>query len=206
MLFDILSLISILIVLALLKRIICILPKVVTCLFRWKENVNIDTSLRLRTERDLASAAMLMPFCLLASRFGLYSPDFISGLSQNARIGITTAVFFGYLILRLLLIIAMRPKKMSSAIYHAATSTEHTYFIILTAVLLAVGGIMSLAGASPQATKVAMFWLSGIIYTVFLTRKLQIFSSSCNLFMSFLYLCALEILPTGVLVASAVIF
>ena len=175
-------------------------------MFRWKENINIDTSLRLRTERDLASAAMLLPFCLLAARFGLYCPDFISGLSQNAALGITAAVFVGYLLLRMAMIAAMRPKRMASGIYHAATSTEHTYFIILTAVLLVVGGIMSAAGAVPHTIKVAMFWLSGSIYTLFLARKQQIFASTCNLFMSFLYLCALEILPTGVLIASAVIF
>ena len=206
MLFNILALIALLLVLALLKRIACILPSVATCMFRWKENVNIDTSLRLRTERDLASAAMLLPFCLLATRFGLYCPDFMSGMSQNAALGITSAVFVGYLILRMSLIVAMRPKRMSSGIYHAATSTEHTFFIVLTAALLVIGGIMSVAGASPHAIKVAMFWLSGSIYMLFLTRKLQIFASTCNLFVSFLYLCALEILPTGVLIASAVIF
>ena len=206
MLFNILALVALLLALALMKRIVCILPMVVTCLFRWKENINIDTSLRLRTERDLAASAMLLPFCLLATKFGLYCPDVISDMSQNATLGITLAVFVGYLLLRASLIAAVRPKRMSSGIYHAATSTEHTYFIILTAVLLVIGGTMSVAGATPHSIKVAMFWLSGSIYTLFLARKLQIFASSCNLFMSFLYLCALEILPTGVLIASAVIF
>ena len=55
---------------------------------------------------------------------------------------------------------------------------------------------MSAAGAAPHAIKVAMFWLSGSIYTLFLARKLQIFASTCNLFMSFLYLCALNRLRT----------
>ena len=206
MLFDTLALIALLLVLVLLKRIVCILPSVVTCLFRWKGNINIDTSLRFRTERDLASAAMLLPFCLLATRFGLYSPDFISGMSQNAALGVTSAIFVGYLLLRLSLIVGIRPKRMASGIYHAATSTEHTYFIVLTLVLLAIGGIMTVAGAEPHTIKVAMFWISGSIYMLFLARKLQIFASTCNLFMSFLYLCALEILPTGVLIASAVIF
>ena len=206
MLFNILALIATLLVLALLKRITCILPSVIKCMFRWKENVNIDTSLRLRTERELASAAMLLPFCLLATRFRLYCPDFFSSLSENAALGVTSAVFIGYLLLRMSLIVVIRPKRMASGIYHAATSTEHTYFIVLAAALLVAGGIMSIAGVAPHTIRVAMFWLSGSIYTLFLARKLQIFSSTCNLFMSFLYLCALEILPTGVLIASAVIF
>ena len=206
MLFDILALISILFILLLLKRIASILPSVTACLFRRKENINIDTSLRLRTERDLTSAAMLLPFCLLATRFRLYCPGFISGMSENAVLGITLAVFIGYLLARMALIAAVRPKRMASGIYHAATSTEHTYFIILTLILLIVSGAMSLAGASPHGIRVAMFWLSGAIYTLLLIRKFAIFSSYCNFFVSFLYLCALEILPTGVLIASAVIF
>ena len=81
MLFNILALIALLLVLALLKRIACILPSVVTCMFRWKENVNIDTSLRLRTERDLASAARLLPFCLPAH------PQWVRRLPSMPRTG-----------------------------------------------------------------------------------------------------------------------
>ena len=206
MLFDILALISLLFIIAILKRIASILPSVTACLFRWKENISIDISLKLRIERDLTAAAMLIPFCLLATRYRLYSPDFMDGLSENATLGITAGIFISYLLLRLLLITVVRPKKMSSGLYHAATSSEHTYFILLTCSLLVVGGIMSLSDANPQTIKVAMFWLSGALYLVFLVRKLQILMSGCNLFMSFLYLCALEILPTGVFIASAVIF
>jgi hypothetical protein len=101
---------------------------------------------------------------------------------------------------------AVRPKRMPSAIYHAAISTAHTYFFILTLMVLVVGGLMSVCGTELHSIKITMFWLSGAIYTLFLLRKLQIFSSYCNLFVSFLYLCALEILPTGVLITSAVIF
>ena len=206
MLFNILALISLLFVIAILKRFASILPLAAACMFRWKENVNIDTSLRLRTERDLTAAALLIPFCLLSARLRLYSPDFMAGMSDNAILGITAGVFVCYILMRSAMIAAVRPRKMASGIYHAATSTEHTFFILLTCVLLTTGGVLSLFDVSPEALRHAMFWISGAIYLVFLLRKLQIFASCCNLFVSFLYLCALEILPTGVLIASAVIF
>ena len=206
MLFDILVLISVLIVLTLLKRIASILPMMSACLIRMKENINIDTSLKLRTERDLAAASMLLPFYLAASRFHLYDAGFMTGMTENAIIGITAGVFIGYILLRIALAAAVRPKRMPSAIYHAAISTAHTYFFILTLMVLVVGGLMSVCGTELHSIKITMFWLSGAIYTLFLLRKLQIFSSYCNLFVSFLYLCALEILPTGVLITSAVIF
>lgn len=206
MLFNILALISVLFVLAMLKRIASILPMMATCLIRKKENITIDTSLKLRTERDLAAASMLLPFCLAASRFRLYDAGFMTGMTDNAVIGITAGVFIGYILLRSALAAAIRPKRIPSAIYHAAISTAHTYFFLLTLLMLVTGGLMSACGAGQHIIKTTMFWLSGTIYTLYLIRKMQIFSSGCNLFVSFLYLCALEILPTGVLITSAVIF
>ena len=132
MLFNILALISLLFVIAILKRFASILPLAAACMFRWKENVNIDTSLRLRTERDLTAAALLIPFCLLSARLRLYSPDFMAGMSDNAILGITAGVFVCYILMRSAMIAAVRPRKMASGIYHAATSTEHTFFILLT--------------------------------------------------------------------------
>ena len=59
---------------------------------------------------------------------------------------------------------------------------------------------------NPEHAKNAILWISALTYLLHLVRKLQILSSSCSIFAGFLYLCALEILPTGVLVTSAVIF
>ena len=206
MIFNILALTSLFIVLALLKRIASIFPMIMSCLIRKKENISIDTSLKLRTERDLAATSMLLPFCLSASRFRLYEAGFMTGMSDNAILGITIGVFVCYILLRVATCATIRPKKMPSAIYHAAISTAHTYFFVLTLILIITGGLMTACGADLHTIKITMFWLSGAIYTLFLIRKMQIFSSYCNLFVSFLYLCALEILPTGVLIASAVIF
>jgi hypothetical protein len=76
----------------------------------------------------------------------------------------------------------------------------------MTLLLIATGGVLSLVDVEISHIRTAMFWISGSIYTVFILRKTQIFLSSGSIFASFLYLCALEILPTGVLIASAVIF
>ena len=97
MLFNILALIALLLVLALLKRIACILPSVVTCMFRWKENVNIDTSLRLRTERDLASAAMLLPFSM-GSLSGLSLSDMTTENWMQLSYVLFCGTFLSYLI------------------------------------------------------------------------------------------------------------
>ena len=70
---------------------------------------------------------------------------------------------------------------------------------------MAIGGIMSFIDVDNSIIKDAMIWVSGAIYLLFLIRRTQIFASSYNFFTVFLYLCALEIIPTGVLVTSAMI-
>jgi hypothetical protein len=100
----------------------------------------------------------------------------------------------------------LRGKKINQKTYRSACKSSHTFFIILTLLLMAMGGIMSFVNVAPMDIKNAMLWVSAAIYAVFLLRKTQIFTSSCSFFSGFLYLCALEILPTGALVASALIF
>ena len=206
MLFDTLALISLIVAITLLRRIVNIFPSLMACMIRWKENINLQIRLKMRTDRNLLAAVLSIPFCLTAFRFRLYSPSFMESMTDNAVLGITFAVFAGYLALRAACRYIFRLHKSPSAIYETAADSSRTYFIVLTFLLMATGGILSFIGVTPEHIKTAMFWLSGAMYLVFLIRKTQIFNSSCSFFVSFLYLCALEILPTGVLITSAVIF
>ena len=206
MLFDILALTSLLFIIFITRRIADFLPAVIKCMLWWKENVNIDVSLKTRRDRNLVAGSLVLPFCLMATRFRLFSPEFMNNIQETAALGITIGVFLCYFLLREGIAAGLRPRRINSSIWHAATTSEYTFFIPLTLILLITGGVMTLTNASSDSIKVAMFCISGAIYMAFLVRKFQIFTSKCNLFSAFLYLCALEILPTGVLITSAVIF
>jgi hypothetical protein len=69
-----------------------------------------------------------------------------------------------------------------------------------------MGAFMGLLDIPDADVRNAMLWVSAFIYALFLIRKTQIFSTSCSIFAAFLYLCALEMIPTGILVVSAIIF
>lgn len=204
--FNTLALISVLTVMLLLKDFVTIFPSVMASAIWWKENINIQSSVRLTRDRDICAAAMILPFCLVAFRFRLYCPDFISGMTDNARLWITIGIFIAYLLTRRLAGRLAYPRKVSQKLNSAAEKSANTFFILLTLVLLAFGGTASFAGMSQEAIKTVMICLSTLIYGLYLLRKLQIFASSCSIFAGFLYLCALEILPTGILVVSDVIF
>ena len=176
------------------------------CLIRWKENVNLQTSLKMRTSRDMIAGAMFIPFCLVVFRFRMYCPGFIDGMADGSRLWATIGMIAAYVMLRFACKLTARTRSTTASIYKNATDSARTYFIILTIMLVTTGGILMFFDTQISHIRTAMFWISGAIYALFLLRKTQIFLSSCNIFVSFLYLCALEILPTGVLIASAVIF
>ena len=205
MLFDILALISFLVCLLLLKTLVEVFPSLMACLVRWKESVNLDASVQLSRGRDIMSIAMVMPFCLTVGRYTLYSPTWMGQFGADARLGITIGIIIAYILLRKGLEHVFRSRKINPKTYKTACKSSHTFFIILTLVLMTMGGVMSFVDADPMTIKSAMLWLSAAIYCIFLFRKTQIFKSSCSIFTGFLYLCGLEIFPTGVLVASALI-
>ena len=206
MLFDILALLSTLTIILLLKRLVNIFPSLVACMLRWKESVNLDASVKQSMDRNMLAAAMIMPFCLVADRFNLYDPSFMEGMGPGMHLVVTTGVFLAYCLIRVITTSAVRPQKMNPKTYMTAGKVSFTFFIILTIILVATGGLLTFVNVDDAAIRSAMLWISIIIYALFLLRKTQIFASGCSIFAAFLYLCALEIIPTGVLVASALIF
>jgi hypothetical protein len=204
--FNALALISVLSIIVMLRTIVSIIPSVMASFIWWKENINIESSVKLGLARDLSAAAMILPFCLMMFRFRLYDPGFISIMTDDARLWTLIAIFAFYSLIRHLACRLARPHSIPTKTYTASIKSAYTFFILLTTLLLAFGGIASFADMDPEHIKAIMLWLSALIYGVYLLRKLQIFASSCSLFTAFLYLCALEFLPTGILVVSGMIF
>ena len=205
MLFDILAIISTVSVIILMRRLLNIYPSLLACIIRWKESINLEASVKHSLDRNMFAVAMIIPFCLIVYRFGIYSPAFMEGINETFSLLIIIGIFGAYFALRRAMIRIMRPKKMNPKTYKAAICCAYTFFIILTLTLFFVGGIMALLKTDPIVTRTAIIWLSAIIYGIYVFRKTQIFTSSCSIFRGFLYLCGLEIFPTGVLVASALI-
>ena len=206
MLFDTLALISTLIAIALLHRFINIFPSLMACTIRWKENINIHNSLKLRTDRNLLTLAMAVPFCLCIYHSQICKPGFLDSMTESLRLISIIGIFVVYSILRSIIYFSLKPQKGRDETFMAAHYAARTFFILLTLTIIAVAGCSSLFNMPAETTQRVIFWLTGGIYLIFILRKTQILLSGYSFFMSFLYLCALEILPTGVLVSSVVIF
>ena len=206
MLFNILALISALMCLTLLKRFVAIFPSMLACMMRWKENINLEASVKLSNDRSRIAFAMAIPFCLVAYRFSLYAPEFMNMFDENIRLAMIIGIFVAYVILKIILHKSFRPHRGNSRFYDTAGKASLTFMIILAIILMTMGGVMTFIGVEEDVIRNAMLWVSMATYAMLLLRKTQIFASSCSIFTAFLYLCALEILPTGILVIPAIIF
>ena len=206
MIFDIVTFISIILAMLSLKSLVNVFPSLAACLIRSKESFNLEASVKLSRSRDAIALAMIAPACLLAAKYRMYDPSFMSSFCLDTRLGIISGIFLTYVLFRFAVSRLIKPLRMPKKTYQTADKASHTFFTILTLILLACCGIMSMFDAGESAIKSAMLWISAIVYLLFLVRKLEIFNSSCSVFTAFLYLCALEIVPTGTLVVSAIIF
>jgi hypothetical protein len=206
MLFNILALISLLVMMMILRTLVEVFPSLMACLIRSKESINLEASVQLSRSRNVLAFCLIAPFCLLVWKRNLYTPEFLAGFDEDISIGITFGVFAAYALIRKMMEFIVKGKIRNNKVYEAACKSGLTFFSILTLTLLAMSGIMSILDTPADVMKSAMLWISACIYLIFILRKTQILISSASFFAAFLYLCALEIVPTGALIASAIIF
>jgi len=204
-LINVLCLILVLCALACLRRLLNVLPSILACMLRYKEIITLAESAKLVRDRDLVMMVSILPFCLLVARYALWDVAFMSRLSPVMQFLVVVGVFLCYVIVRFLMQLIAGRGRMSPKIYKAGNQSSRVFLILGTGITMATAGIMELFGQSdPQIVKV-LYWEIALIFTLFALRKSQIFLTGCSFFSTFLYLCALEILP-AVAVAFPVLY
>lgn len=202
---NIIATLSILCIIPQLGSVVNLLPSLTGCLIRWKENINIDSNVKISRDRDILALSLFAPLCLTINHFHLFNFRFTEGWTEIAGLGVTAGILIIYMLFRLVCVRVCRPHKTSRKTYSSANTSFYNFFIFTYVILLLSGGLMDFAGVEEVVIKSVMLWLSALIYALYLVRKAQIFASSCSVFNSILYLCALELIPTGLLVFLVVI-
>ncbi len=202
---DIITMLFVILGMACLRKYITIFPSLVGCIIRWKENINLEDSTKLCLARNHLYVLLLIPFCLIAAKFRIYDPGIISGMPDLYRFLCITGIFLIYLLIKQGLQKFVRFGKIQEKSFSAAVNSFRTYFVIFVTITLASIGISELADISEDISRNIITYELSVIYIIFLFRKAQIFINSCSLISGILYLCTLEILPTGILVALAIV-
>lgn len=201
---SILAVLFVILMTVLLRTFIHLIPFIADSLLRARGSVALESSVRVSRDRNTVALAMLLPMLLLAYRYRLYNPDFLADTHPDVRMGLIAAVFAGYLLLRLFMYAVLKPRRRYEQ-FQIAHHATYTFFILMVILLLLTAGVMYIFNAPDSLIRLILYIETAFVYLLFLLRKAQILSLSCNHLRTFLYLCGLEILPTAALVVSAVL-
>ena len=196
---------STLLVILILRSILQIFPSLVRCIRRWKGNIELEDSLQLSRSRNLVAAVLFIPLCMEIYRYSIYSPSFLKTLPSQWQFPATAAILAAYILLREAFNRIFKRKIIGERVLTAANNSFYNYGILYFILLSVAGVLLSLTVKDPWAITKALRQLTLLSYLFYIFRRGQIFASSCGAFVSFLYLCELEIFPTGLLLISAVL-
>ena len=181
-----------------------LLPSLADSLFRARGSTALENSVRQSRDRSLIAMALLVPMALLTWRYRLYDPAFVRDLGPGVRLGAIAAVLAAYLLLRLLMYLWLKPRRRFD-FYRLSHRTGYTYYILLMLLMLVTAAVLAIFGANDFIVRTFLYVEMALVYLVFLVSRGQILSLFCSHLLSFLYLCALELIPTVLLVVSAVV-
>ena len=189
---------------AILKRFLQVLPYMADSYLRVRGSAALEGSIRVSQDRNLVALVFIIPAVLLVYRYRLYDPSVLQDLDPNLRLAGVALALISYFLVRHMVYLWIRPHQRVD-IFRQAHRVAYTYFIFLMLLVLVTIGILALAGVESAIVRYVLYGEIGLVFILLLFRSSQILSLSCNRLRTFLYLCALEILPAALLVVSAVV-
>ena len=187
-----------------MKRFLELMPYLWDVVFRARGSAQLENSLRISHDRNLLALTFLLPSILFMYRYRLYAPSFLEGLSPNFYLLALAGVWEAYISLRAILYTLLRPRR-GQEFYRLSHRVIYTCFILMMLVVLPMVGIMAFLDCNDLTIKYFILGVSFSFYLLILVRRTQFLLRFCNPLRTFLYLCALEFLPTALLVLSAVL-
>ena len=201
----ILILLSVLLFVLQLRRFFELAPFLWNGIFRARGGARLENNYRISHYRNVLAITFFLPAVLLVYHYRLYNPALLAGMEPDLRLLCVAGVLLGYILLRFLLYLWMRPRRRGRDPYQLSGRLSFTFFIDLILLLSATVGVCLIAGVNELTVRNIIYAECVFAYVVYLIRRAQILSLFCNPFRTFLYLCGLEFFPTALLVVSAVV-
>lgn len=197
--------IATLLLLVSLRIFLGIAPKLFDSLSRWKACVNIDASVQQKSDRNTLGVIATLPLALVADRYGFFSAGILDIIPDGWSSLVTLGIIIVWLLVRhfffyLCLLRTQRPET-----FRTAHKSFFNYWIIASLLLTLTAGIISFTNIPDSAGRSILLYELAVMYLIALLRKSQILLSYCGPLTTFLYLCALEFIPTGALIAGCIL-
>ena len=195
---------AVLIGIAGLRDLLRLLPELLYCFSRPRASVSLEYNTSVVRMRNTAALISILPFCLLADRFGLFRPELWSAVPEEWSAPATVGVFLAYLLLRTVCSALIRPPRLSGTAADAVRRSPWNYFILLTLLMLLTVGLLYIFRPSDTVVRITLYAETALFFLLSLLRSGQILASGFSGLTTILYLCGLELLPAATLAACAV--
>lgn len=185
-----------------LQDIIRLFPALLRCVPLWKGNMELEHSVSMARTRNTVALVLALLLSIVIDRFALLNPSWRALVPPAWQLGVTIGLIAAYAIVRRLFYLISPFRSKTAEFACTVRHTLYNYFILF-AVLAVVTGVLLGAFKVPDGTVRAILWtevaLAGFLS---LLRTGQILRSRYGVFATILYLCALEILPVGLLILT----
>jgi len=202
----ILAVIAVILLVASLPNLFRLFPVLFFSFRQTRGAVAVEHGISMARIRNLTALIFLLPFCLVADHYALFRPDFWSAVPAGWSAPALFAGMVLYLLVRAAGFALWHPRQLNGEAYAALRHQPYNYFILLTALMLIFRFLLPACGLNELAINRILYLLIAFFWCFSLLRSVQFLASYSADFSSILYLCALEILPAALVLATILLF
>jgi hypothetical protein len=166
----------------------------------------LEQSLGMVRVRNMIALSLTLPFCLVLDRFQALRPAYMDLIPAGWSVAATVGLVLFYLILRALIYLICGIRRFGPKAVHVVRHNLYNYMMLALPILLLETAVLLLAHVPEAVSTSVIRWTLSALWAFATWRTGQILHAYCSGFSTFLYLCALELLPAAVLVAVVVNF
>ena len=182
-----------------------ILPEILSCMLRSKPMIALEHNIHSRFERSVTAWALIPMFAIIADRYRLYDAAFIERLPYGWSLPVTILLILGFVLCRYIFF-PFRPRTLRGDISRASHCALFTCFVGMMLLMIPTACVMLALHIPDDTARVILLYETGAFFLLSIIRTAQFLSRQCSVFSTILYLCALELMPAALVVASARIF
>lgn len=182
-----------------------LMPKLSGSLINKNIGFNLEHNDRSVKSRSLLALLLAFPLSLEADKFGLTRLSFLGEIGHVWRSLLLFAALIVFFLLRKLIATMPRPRRCSLDVWKSVSDGWLSNFVMFAILAVTFGLLVYICNWPPKLYCTVSALIFAFFLALSLLKNYQILREYCSVLGSILYLCALEFLPTGALVALCLI-
>ena len=183
-----------------------IIPQLLYCYSRTRGAEALEHSLGTARLRNLLAFSFTLPFCLILDRFAVVQPAFWSAIPPASSAPATIGLVIAFVLVRAIFHAFFRPRRMSGEVVSTLRHNPYNYLLLLVPLMLLATAALTFLPIDEALGRTVLRGLIAAVWGFATLRSSQILVAHGAGLSTFLYLCALELIPAALLVAVVVLF